>query len=221
MFIGHHAAGFAAKRLAPRVSLGVLFAGAMLLDLIWPFLTLGGFEHFRIDPGNTAFTPLDFYDYPISHSLVSVIGWALAAMLLWRLVARAEPARAWREGGVIALAVLSHWVLDFLTHAPDLELWPGGPKTGLALWNSVPATIAVEVLLFSGALLLYVRATEPVNRRGSISLWLLVGFVGLIYAANIVSPPPPSWQAVSYSAIAAWLFVPWGWWIDRNRRWRD
>ena len=100
MFIGHHAAGFAAKRLAPRVSLGVLFAGAMFIDLLWPFLTLSGFEHFRVDPGLTAFTPLDFYDYPISHSLFSVIAWSLAAMLAWRLLSRREPAEASaRRGG--------------------------------------------------------------------------------------------------------------------------
>ena len=116
--------------------------------------------------------------------------------------------------------MLSHWVLDFISHAPDLELWPGGPKAGLGLWRSVPATIVVEMLLFAISLWLYVRATEPVNRRGSIGLWLLVGFVLLIYAANIVSPPPPGWKEVAYAALAAWLFVPWGWWIDRNRRLR-
>ena len=204
MFIGHHAAAFAGKRAAPRISLGVLMGAAMFLDLLWPLLTLAGIEHFRIDPGNTAFTPLDFYDYPISHSLVMALVWSLLAAALFRHV-------------IVGLAVLSHWVLDFVTHRPDLPLWPGGPKVGLGLWNSVLGTVIVEVALFALALYLYLRATEPRDRTGSIALWALIAFLVLIYIANLVSPPPPSWQAVSWTALAAWLFVPWAWWIDRHR----
>ena len=143
MFIGHHAAAFAAKGVAPRISLGTLFAATMWLDLVWPVLLLTGAEHVRIDPGNTAFTPLDFVSYPITHSLVAVLGWGLAAVILYRIVRR-----PWREALVVGAGVVSHWLLDFLTHRPDLPLWPGGPKVGLGLWNSVPATIGVEVLLF-------------------------------------------------------------------------
>src|SRR5687768_4256927 len=132
MFIGHHAAGFAAKRFAPRVSLGTLFAATMLLDLLWPLFLLMGIEHVRIDSGNTAFTPLDFYDYPYTHSLLNVIGWSiLAGTIHWLR------RKSWRDATVVGLAVLSHWVLDFVTHRPDLPLWPGGPMVGLGLWNSV------------------------------------------------------------------------------------
>ena len=48
MFIGHFAVGLAAKRVAPSVSLGVLFAACQLLDLIWPVLVLLGVEHVRV-----------------------------------------------------------------------------------------------------------------------------------------------------------------------------
>jgi LexA-binding, inner membrane-associated putative hydrolase len=213
MFIGHHAAGFAAKRLAPQVSLGTLFAAAMFIDLLWPILLLLGLEHVRIDPGNTAFTPLDFYDYPISHSLLSVLGWSLAAALLYRVVKK-----TWRGAAVVGAAVLSHWVLDFVTHRPDLPLWPGGPKVGLGLWNSVPATVAVESLLFIATLALYLRFTTARDRTGTIALWALVVFVALIYIANVFSPPPPSADAIPWVGLATWLFVPWGAWIDRHRQ---
>jgi hypothetical protein len=213
MFIGHHAAGFAAKRLAPRVSLGTLFGAAMLLDLVWPLLLLAGVEHVRIAPGNTAFTPLDFYDYPFTHGLMNVIGWSLVAALLYWLVRK-----SWRDAAIVGLAVLSHWVLDFVTHRPDLPLWPGGPKAGLGLWNSVAGTIVVEVALFIIGLWLYLRATTPIDRTGSIALWALVVFTGAIYIVNIISPPPPNERIIGYAALAAWLFVPWGFWIDRHRR---
>ncbi len=64
MFLGHYAVGFAAKRAAPRTSLGTLMAAALLLDLIWPVLVLIGVERVKVAPGNTAVAPLDFEYYP-------------------------------------------------------------------------------------------------------------------------------------------------------------
>lgn len=212
MFIGHHAAAFAAKRVAPRVSLGTLFFATMWLDLLWPLLLLAGVEHVRIAPGITKFTPLDFYDYPISHSLLTVIGWSVLFAVL-----HYARRKSWRDAGLVGAAVLSHWLLDLPMHRPDLPLWPGGPKVGFGLWNSIPLTIAIEVTLFILGLVLYLRATRARDRIGSIALWALVVFVAAIYVANITSPPPPSADAIAWVGLAAWLFVPWGWWIDRHR----
>jgi hypothetical protein len=206
MFIGHHAAAFAAKRFAPDVSLGTLFAAAILLDLVWPILLLLGLEHVRVAPGITAFTPLDFYDYPITHSLLAAIGWSVAFAILVR-----------RQPLIVGATVLSHWVLDFVTHRPDLPLWPGGPKFGLGLWNSVPATIVVEVGLFVAALIVYLRMTRARDRTGRVSLWLLVAFLAMVYIGNLYSPPPPNATAIGWAGLAQWLFVPWGFWIDRHR----
>lgn len=213
MFIGHHAAGFASKRFAPQVSLGTLFFAAMFLDLLWPILLLLDVEHVRIEPGNTTFTPLDFHDYPISHSLLTVIGWSVLLTVAYRAIKK-----SWGGAIVVGAAVLSHWVLDFITHRPDLPLWPGGPVAGLGLWNSVPGTVALESLLFATTLGLYLRTTVPRDRTGVIALWALVVFVIVIYAANLVSPPPPSVHAIAWAGMAAWLFVPWGAWIDRHRQ---
>jgi uncharacterized membrane protein YhaH (DUF805 family) len=212
MFIGHHAAAFAAKRVAPRVSLGTLFAAALLADLIWPVLLLLDLEHVRIAPGITAFTPLDFYDYPITHSLLAVLGWSVVAAVVYRLVRKSTAGAL-----VVGAAVLSHWVLDYVTHRPDLPLWPGGPKVGLGLWQSVPATFVVEVALFLVTLALYVRMTRARDRTGSIALWTLVAFLAIVYGANLISPPPPDAKAIAWVGLAQWLFVPWGAWIDRHR----
>jgi hypothetical protein len=212
VFIGHHAAAFAARRVAPRVSLGTLFFATMWLDLLWPILLLAGIEHVRVAPGITKFTPLDFYDYPISHSLLIVLGWSV----LFAVVHYARR-KSWRDAGIVGAAVLSHWLLDLPMHRPDLPLWPGGPKVGFGLWNSIPLTIAIEVTFFLLGLALYLRTTRARDRIGSIALGALVVFVGAIYVANITSPPPPSADAIAWVGLAAWLFVPWGWWIDRHR----
>jgi membrane-bound metal-dependent hydrolase YbcI (DUF457 family) len=212
VFAGHHAVALATKPLAPRVSLGTLFAAALFLDLLWPVLLLLGVEHVRIAPGITAFTPLDFYDYPVTHSLAAVLGWSIAAAVLFWLVRKSA-----RGAAVVGALVASHWFLDFLTHRPDLPLWPNGPKVGLGLWNSVPATVVVEAGLFVAGLVIYLRTTRARDRTGSIALWALVVFIGLIYVANLVSPPPPDPNAIGWVGLAQWLFVPWGWWIERHR----
>src|SRR6478752_1800828 len=69
MFLGHFGLGFAGKRIAPDMSLGSLFLAVQFADLLFWILTIVGAEHFRISPGATRVTPMDFYDYPYSHSL--------------------------------------------------------------------------------------------------------------------------------------------------------
>ena len=213
MFIGHFAVGFASKRAAPRASLGVLMAAPLFLDLLWPIFLIAGVESVRIEPGNTAVTPLDLHDYPWSHSLATSLAWsAVLAAAFWAATRYA------RGAVVIAVGVFSHFALDFVTHRPDLPLYPGSPiSVGLGLWNSRPATLAVECALFVVGVAVYARATRAINRRGAVALWTLVGFLLLFYAANMFGPPPPSVDVIKYGGLTGWLFVPWAWWIDRNR----
>ena len=212
MFLGHFAVGLAAKRVAPRTSLATLFAAAQFVDLVWPVLVLLGVESLRIDPGNTAFTPLDFVHYPWTHSLLMAVAWGAGFGLLYR-------ARTGYQRGAIAAAALvaSHWVLDLISHRPDLPLAPGlSTKVGLGLWNSVPATMIVEVALLAAGLAVYLAATRARNWRGSLPLWALVAVLLLIYVGNL-SQVPPGPIAVASSALGMWLFVLWAWWFDRNR----
>lgn len=214
MFIGHFAVAFAAKRVVPAVSLGTLFAAAQLADLVWPTLVLLGIEKVEIAPGITAATPLDFVSYPYSHSLLALLVWgALFAGIHWA-VRRGRLAPAL----VIAAVVVSHWLLDVLSHRPDMPLAFGvGPLLGLGLWNSIPATVVVEAGLFAAGVALYARATRPLDRIGSAGLWSLVAFLMVVYVANLLGPPPPSPEAVAWVAQSIWLLVAWGYWLDRHR----
>ena len=212
MFIGHFALGFAAKRVAPRLSLAVLFAAAQLADLIWPFLVVLGIEQVRIDPGNTAFTPLDFISYPYSHSLLF--------LCIWGIIFGAVCAGVVRDRRVlllIAALVVSHWVLDWITHRPDMPLYPGSRKFGLGLWNSVPGTIAVELTMFLAGVWVYVRSTRARDRIGRRAFAAFVGFLLAADAANL-GPAPPSVTAVVITAIAGvGVLMLWAWWFDRHR----
>jgi membrane-bound metal-dependent hydrolase YbcI (DUF457 family) len=212
MFIGHYGLGFGLKRAAPRASLGVLMAAVSLLDLIWPIFVLTGVEVVRVEPGNTAVTPLDFVSYPYSHSLLFVAFWAalFGGFYFWRTRYRAGAI-------VIALGVASHWVLDLVVHRPDLPLYPGSVRVGLGLWNSPVATIVVETAIFATGVWLYVSATRAKNATGQWTLWALVAVLAVSYIANLTGPPPPSATAVAGLGLVTWLFPIWAWWFDRNR----
>jgi membrane-bound metal-dependent hydrolase YbcI (DUF457 family) len=213
VFLGHYAVGFALKRAAPGVSLGWLVLAAQLPDMLWPFLLLLGWEQVAVDPGNTAFTPLAFDRYPYSHSLLLVAVWgaALGALYLTRR-------RPLASGVVLAFAAISHWVLDWITHRPDLPLVPWSPaKAGLGLWNSIPATLAVEIPLYVVGVWIYARATRPEGRGGGAVFAALVVTLALIYAANLFGPPPPDARAVALVSLGLWLFPLWAAWIDARR----
>ncbi|KAA3616364.1 MAG: hypothetical protein DWQ05_11550 [Calditrichaeota bacterium] len=213
MFIGHFAAGFAAKKWISEISLGWCFIAAQFIDLLWPFLLLFGLERVVIEPGNTVVTPLNFEHYPISHSLFGVLIWAgLFAIFfyIWK--------RNWRFSLFLSALVLSHWLLDFLTHRPDLMLFPGLDfKVGLGLWNSFFGTVIVEGLLFIGGVYLYFKATRAKNKTGNYALIGLIAFLVIVYLGNLFGDPPPAEEALAYVGLSQWLLVAWGFWIDRNR----
>lgn len=212
MFLGHIGVALAAKRAAPRTSLGTLVAAAVWLDLVWPVLLLAGVERVRIAPGATAFTPLDFEHYPFTHAAVAVALWSLAFGAAY--LARAGYARG---AAVAAALVASHWLLDAVVHRPDLPLAWDGPKVGLELWRSVPATIALELSLLGAGLLAYARAAPARDGAGRWGLAALAAFLLVIFAGNAFGPPPPSETAIGVAGLAQWLFVPWAAWIDRHR----
>jgi hypothetical protein len=209
MFVGHLAVALAAKRAAPAAGLGWLMAGVTMLDLVWPVFVLMGVEHVRVVPGATAFTPLVFDSYPWSHSLVMAAAWGvvLAALARWRRV----PA----SSALLVALVVSHWVLDFASHAPDMPLWPGpSPRLGLGLWNSIPLTFAVEGALWLTAIVVFVRMRPAPRGRGAF--WSLAAVVTIMWVTGPLSPPPPSTRALGWFALIGWTIVPWAALADRR-----
>jgi hypothetical protein len=197
----------------PRTSLGTLFVAPQLADLLWPVLLLTGGERARIVPGPNPFLQLAFDAFPVSHSLLTLCGWGALYAALYR----------WRTGYgrgavVVALLVVSHWVLDVVTHVPDLPLYPGGPRVGLGLWHSVAGTVSVEAVMFVVGAWAYLGATRARDAGGRYGIWALLVVLALCYAASLWAPPPPSLRALAVGGIVfGWLFVGWAAWVDRHR----
>ena len=222
MFIGHYALAFGAKKVAPSVSLGMTFLACQFADMLWPIFLGLGLETVAIEPGNTLVTPLNFVSYPYSHSLVMLLAWgAIVALTYFFSGSSQTPAgAAFRRTAAVTLAVLvvSHFLLDVITHRPDMPITIGGAtKLGLGLWNYPGATLAVESLLFIAGATIYNSVTRATDRVGSYGLWALIALLVAIYFAALYGPPPPSVSAIATAGHLSWLFVIWAYWVDRHR----
>lgn len=215
MFVGHIAVGFAAKRAAPKTSLGTLVLAAVLLDvLVWMFV-VGGLEHITVRPGITATNALDLYDYPFSHSLLMSVVWgALMAGAYYTI-------RRYSRGALLILAaVVSHWVLDFVSHRPDIPLAPGLHRYyGLGLYNSRPAMLLVEGLLWLGGIVLYERATRSRKRAGLWSLYVGVLILTWLWIGSLsgAAPQVSMVKMGIIDVIFLAIVVSWAYFVDKLR----
>jgi hypothetical protein len=192
MFLGHFAVALAAKKVAPKTSLGTLVLAAQFADMLWPVLLLLGIERVRIVPGLLPVTPLDFASYPVSHSLVAQLGWGALLGIIYSLVRRnAQSALS------LGFLVPTHWLLDFIALRPNLPIYPGGAKYGLGMWNSLPLTIVVEYALFAAGTAVYLSVTRAKDRTGNLAFRSLLGLLAVLYPAYISGPLPPSVPALA------------------------
>lgn len=209
MFVGHFAVGLLAKKNKDQPSLAMMFIAVQLLDLLWPVFILMGIETMSIDPGNTKLTHLDFEYYPFSHSLLMAIVWSLVLGLGYFLFTKNK-----NGSMLLGTLVFSHWILDLITHRPDLPLSPFTDiKVGFGLWNYPVSEIILELLIFGLGAFLYYKS--PCFKR-KIAFWLLMAFLLIVHLMNLFGPPPPDTMAVAWSANLMWLIVLWAWWIERK-----
>ena len=214
MFVGHFAVGFAAKRAAPKVSLGTLIIAAALSDVLWILFFPAGLERVEIQPGLMVANSLNLVYIPFSHSLFMDIVWGAVLGGVYFLLRR-----DFRGAWVLAAVVLSHWPLDFIVHSPDMPLAPGiDARFGLSLWNSRPATFIVEGALWVGAVAIYARRTKFRTRAVAAAFWIMIALLTFLWVISLGGAPSPSLKSLAavntvfFLVLAAWAF-----WIERGR----
>ena len=202
MFLGHYGAALALKRAEPKVSLGTLFVAGQLLDLLWGAFLLLGWEHVRILPDANPLLTFQFYDYPISHSLVAALAWGAAAAALYYSWPTRDVTRHWQAAALVGVAVLSHWPLDLLVHLPDLPLAGNdSAKLGLGLWRHLGLSVALELIVLAIGVTVYVARRSRRHPVRPARLALVVLLLVVTYAASLLGPPPPSIPAVALADI--------------------
>jgi hypothetical protein len=209
----------ALKPLDKRLNLFWPFLGASFLDVLWPIFILLGVEQARIDPGHIGQTPFEFLSYPFSHSLLATVIWSGLAYLIFRMLPVPTIIDRKRAALAMAIAVFSHWVLDFLVHEPDLSLWGGDTKVGLSLWQYPIAEFVLETLILATGVFIYLRSTRGTGfgaRFGMLiySAVLLLSFVMTTFGAG--APPNMTMTAIVGLLMALTLALIAGW-LDRKR----
>ncbi|HEU5041443.1 MAG TPA: hypothetical protein VFT84_11500, partial [Gemmatimonadales bacterium] len=159
-----------------------------------------------------------FVHYPITHSLVGTLGWALALGAIYYSWPTRDTSRHWQAAAIVALAVLSHFPLDVLVHVPDLTI-AGDDTThlGLGLWQHRGATLALELFTLAVGLAVYVvfRSRRHPVRAGRLA-GLVVVLVG-IYLASVFGPPPPDVTTIAIADIVGLLLLAlFAGWVDRR-----
>lgn len=194
MFVGHYAAAMAAKAIEPKAPMWTLAAATQLIDIGWSAFIVAGVEHARVDPSLPGST-LVLYDMPWTHSLPGVIAWSIGAALLVKLVLRLPN---WASV-VVGLTVFSHWLLDFLVHRPDLQLWPGGESVGLGLWNYPVPEQALEIGLLAICGAAWVASRKTLGRFA----WPAIAFIACLIALQIVAmlSPQPAGELEAQSGV--------------------
>lgn len=218
MFLGHYGVALALKRVEPKVSLGTLFVAVQLVDLLWGVFLLTGWERVRIDPGFTTVTPLQFIRYPISHSLVGAAAWSLVGAAMYYSWPTRDTSRHWQASAMVGLAVFSHFWLDTLVHVPDLTIaGEGTTALGLGLWQSLPATLAAELLVLIAGIAVYAARG---SRRHPVRPGRLTGLVVVlvaVYLANLFGPTPTDVTTIAVAAIVGLLLLAaFAGWVDRR-----
>ncbi len=215
MLVGHFAVGLAAKRVEPELSVGTLVFAAMLADVVAFSLVAAGIERFGVVAGVQR-NRLIGENVVYSHSLLMDILWAAllaGAYFFWRRHARA----AW----LLFAVVVSHWVLDVISHRPDMPVGPGIPGVfGLGLWNSLPATLAVEGGMWLFAIVLYVSVTRANSASARYAFWARVVALTLAWFGNISRPPTPGGSAVAAGLTSLVFFacaIGWAYWMEHAR----
>ena len=211
MFIGHLAPALAARALTDEApKLGVLFLGAQLVDIAFFSFALVGLENFRISPGITAMSPLDLYDYPFTHSLLGSAIWAIGFAIVIGLAQRNLVAASW--AGIV---VISHWVLDWLTHRPDLTISGSGQTYGLGLWNYPLAAISIELGFFGVAFWLYLRRTKGPVGPPIIMLALLLAMQAFAWFGPEPVSAGPGFMILGLISFV--LMICLGTWVSSTR----
>ena len=216
MFVGHYAASLALKKFEKRASLGVLFLAVQLVDIVFFPLVLLGIERINIVENFTQSTHFELEFMPYTHSLAAFLVWSGLAYAFFRWVVVKSHSVAF----VVALAVMSHWLLDVIVHTPDLPLWSDSSlKLGLGLWNNAIATFTLEAVLLLAALWLYLSSTTAMTRAGKYGMSIFVVFLILANVPNVFGPLQGDSKVVlAATALAAYLlFAAVAFWLDKKR----
>lgn len=213
---GHFGAALLVSVLTSQTTpLAHLFLAAQVQDLL---ITLFAYTlhiekaHLAPNSDNKVF-PIALDYVPYSHGLFAT----LVLCLLCCVLPIAPISKV-----ALSLAVLSHWILDWIVHLPDLDLcfpFTDCGKAGLGLWRYLVPSLVVECAIVMAGALLYVRSV-PGREASQRVMWRLLPLTAFMVAVTVAMPflPPPKRLDSSITVqthVLYGIFALVGWAIER------
>jgi LexA-binding, inner membrane-associated putative hydrolase len=132
--VDHASTALLIKRRFPSVSLIPMLLSVQAMELAWVGLNYLGVERTTTESQVRSVADIHLAYMPFSHSVATAAG---AALLAWLFVEKGlgRPLL----GRAVGIGIASHLVLDLVTHARDITLWPGSNVAlGLGLYDRAP-----------------------------------------------------------------------------------
>src|SRR5215469_81475 len=175
MGVGHVALALGASKAAPRVNVGWLVFAALLSDFLLGIFAWMGWEH-ATPPPDYADRHYLLFTFPYSHGLLALLVWAIIAGFL---ISRAGAFNRNRVFLVLALVVLSHFVLVGIVHVAGVALdGQNSPKLGLGLWKHMRLELSIESVMAIIGVVLYLKLSgSSAPRVGRFGMAIMVAVI--------------------------------------------
>ena len=184
--VDHAATALLIKRRYPSVSMVPLLVSVQAMELAWVGLNYLGVERTTTEPAVRSVADIHLSYMPFSHSVATAVAAALCA---WLIVEKGLGRAA--IGRAIGIGIVSHLVLDLVTHAPDIAVWPGSPlpALGLGLYNRAPMWgFALEMVYGVFCWWMY-------RRSGSLLAVIVLGNLANVSLFSAAIPGPEQFLA--------------------------
>jgi len=134
--INHAATALIIKKFFKDVPIIWILISTQFMELLWVLFNYMGIERTTTEKDMKYVGDIHLSYMPFSHSLLTMAGMSILA---WFVISKGfgEP----EIGLAVGIGILSHLVLDLITHSRDMAIAPfikGGRKLGLGLYANFP-----------------------------------------------------------------------------------
>lgn len=212
MFMGHFGASFLGSgndKSGFPVPLWLAFIAVQFIDLVLVLCMLLGYEYPIHEPNH-----ISVWHIPYSHSLMS----ALILAIVFPLICAVFRPINKKQSLLLAVLVLSHWLLDVIVHRGDMSFYPGSDTFGFFLWDNKLLSYCLEIGLLATGLFWWLSRTTPIKPLFRYLPIALLIIAAIMQAQFMFQPAPENIYVLVVMMLASFgLMIALIFWAESGR----